>query len=152
MLRDLIRLADKLDSKGLRKEANALDDIIKEATESTLDVLETEERMATERRAWEKRNEKSLEAETWIAQNLYVGLPDDMKRFPITTEKDLVFGEAHFVPKGTKFKNLYHHINSSVDANNNSVSLWDLVQATEENRRNLDEQKQKLDRGESALW
>ena len=115
MLKELIKLANDLDRKGLTAEADVLDKLIRKAqtwpwdqlkgqradnTESNqyssqyevrgvpMDDVERQEEAAKKKAALEHLRP----AERWIAENLYYSTEDGASKFPLTAEVELNFG------------------------------------------------------------
>ena len=114
MLKELIKLANDLDERGYREEANALDQVIKtagpiewakkkynELTEPTpMEIAERQEEYKERKAGLQKRlsqlqaHYKELEASYgFFSANLFVSTPD--AKFPLMTPK-LLLGRAGF--------------------------------------------------------
>jgi hypothetical protein len=102
MIKELITLANELDSRGLSKESDLVDKMIKSAflfKNDEMDDVAEGERQKRHRR-WKAHQVKMRqvmagklkEAFRWFSENLFVSLPDDTKKFPLTVEKDLTVG------------------------------------------------------------
>lgn len=111
MIKELTKIANELDARGLSKESDLVDEIIKSASfldsiskalgfeKDKIDNLEEAEKQKLERR-WKAHQAKMRqvmagrlkEAWLWFNENLFASSTDDQSKFPITIEKDLTIG------------------------------------------------------------
>ena len=125
-LKSLIKLANHLDGKGLVKEADYLDRIIKEG--GFLDYYREQD---AKHKAWKARRIAGInETKDWFAKNLYHSRSDGKSNFPVTTDKLLPVGDdrAGFlrtpigitIPAGTTFNSL----TEKVKVNTHDRKMW----------------------------
>jgi hypothetical protein len=94
MIKDLVILANDLDSKGLRAEADILDSLIKEGA-STYDLLDYDARNESERKiavmvfeeAERRANRYDISRE--MLNEFYKDVLSNVKKLIATTEKDM---------------------------------------------------------------
>lgn len=135
MLKELIALANKLDSIGLVKEADALDETIKQYLPSGKIRNMSVPGLGAE------YMEGLRDTQSWIAENLYYSSPDSKSKFPIKTDVDLSFGfydnrymnkpvyppRPIIVPKGTVFESMEKPVSTSTG----EINLRMLIQHLE---------------------
>lgn len=127
MLKDLVKLANHLDAKGLRKEADYIDNLIKKADplltaynmykrrseEDPLDAVDQQEEaaaLAEQVRKAKKDQKRLLDTQGWVSTNLYYSTEDPSSKFPIFADRELVFqispDYGMVVPAQTEFSSL----------------------------------------------
>ncbi len=105
MLKELIKIANDLDAKGFTAEADALDEIIKEAMnpldimrnvgvltgllgddeEDPMDIAEKQEAEAQKA----KYAKRLKDSENWFTENIFISTED---KFPVSADRELFLG------------------------------------------------------------